>query len=92
MNRIEKLKRFLQENHPNIQAFNTENLVGDYMELVYDEDDIEVYYCYGWEYIEIFGLSQAEFDSLIETDKWGSNHLKTFTFKEREVLSNEKED
>ena len=80
MNRIEKLKRFLQEKYPNVQAFNSRNLVGDYMKTVYNEDGIEVDYCYHYEYIEIFGLSQAEFDSLIETDKWGSSHLKTFTF------------
>ena len=79
MNKIEKLKRFLQENYPNVQAFYTRYLVGDYMELVYDEDGIEVYYCYDYEYIEIYGLSQAEFDSLIEVEVWG-DHLKTFTF------------
>lgn len=28
MNKIDKLKRFLQENYPNEQAFNTRNIVG----------------------------------------------------------------
>lgn len=31
MNKIEKLKKFLQENFPNIQAFNTRSVAGDYM-------------------------------------------------------------
>lgn len=79
MNKIEKLKRFLQENHPNVQAFNSRNLVGDYMKTIYDEDGIVVDYAIDWDYIEIFGLSQDEFDSLIEVEKWG-DHLKTFTF------------
>ena len=79
MNRIEKLKRFLQENYPNVQSFNSRNLVGDYMKTVYNEDGIVVDYCEDWDYIEIFGLSQDEIDSLIEAEKWG-DHLKTFTF------------
>ena len=31
MDKIEKLKKFLQEHYPNIQAFNTRNIVRDYM-------------------------------------------------------------
>ena len=38
MSKIDKLKRFLQENYPNEQAFNTRNIAGDSMERVYDED------------------------------------------------------
>ena len=54
MNKIDKLKIFLQENYPNEQAFNTRNIVGDSMETVYNEDGIMVDYCYNYGYIEIF--------------------------------------
>lgn len=65
MNKIDKLKIFLQENYPNEQAFNTRNIIGDYMETVYDEDGIVVDYCYDYDYIEIFGLTDEEFEDLI---------------------------
>lgn len=78
MNKIDKLKRFLQENYPNEQAFNTRNTAGDNMERVYDEDEIIVDYCYYYSYIEIFGLTDEEFEDLI--DKYG--YLKTFNIGE----------
>lgn len=78
MNKIDKLKRFLQENYPNEQAFNTRNIAGDNMERVYDEDEIIVDYCYYYSYIEIFGLTDEEFEDLI--DKYG--YLKTFNIEE----------
>lgn len=73
MNKIEKLKKFLQENHPNIQAFDTRNIAGDYMINEYDEDNIQVDYCPYYEYIEIFGLADSEFNDLLE-----NGDLKTF--------------
>ena len=78
MNKIDKLKIFLQENYPNEQAFNTRNIVNDSMETVYDEDGITVDYCYGYEYIEIFGLTDVEFENLIDN----KGHLKTFNVEE----------
>lgn len=54
MDKIDKLKKFLQKEYPNIQAFNTRNVAGDYLETVYEEDGITVDYCEGWGYIEIF--------------------------------------
>ena len=65
--KIDKLKKFLQENYPNIQAYNTKNIAGDYMKNVYDEDNIQVDYAPEYDYIEIFGLSDEEFNLLFET-------------------------
>lgn len=78
MNKIDKLKRFLQENYPNEQAFNTRNIAGDNMERVYDEDEIIVDYCYYYSYIEIFGLTEEEFEDLIDN----IGRLKTFNVEE----------
>lgn len=76
MEKIEKLKKFLQENYPNIQAFDTRNFMGDPVETVYIEDGIQVDYCAYYEYIEIFGLTDKEFESLIK--KGSYRNLKTF--------------
>lgn len=63
--RIEKLETFLKMNFPNmIQAFNTRNIAGDSMDTIYEDNDIIVDNCYYWEYIEIFGLTKDEFNSL----------------------------
>lgn len=78
MNKIDKLKKFLQENYPNEQAFNTRNLLADNMGTVYDEDGIIVDYCYDYSYIEIFGLTDKEFENLIDN----KGHLKTFNVEE----------
>lgn len=76
MGKIEKLKKFLQENYPNFQAFNTKNICGDYTEQVYNEDGIIVDYCSSYGYVEIFGLTNEEFYNLI--DDSGFSYLKTF--------------
>ena len=74
MDKIEKLKYFLQENYPNIQAFDTRNWAGDSLYTVYEEDGITVDYCYYYEYIEIFGLTEEEFEDLLDDE----GCLKTF--------------
>lgn len=71
--KIDKLKKFLQEEYPNIQAFNTRNIAGDSLYTVYEEDGITVEYCYYYEYIEIFGLTDKEFEDLVDE----SGHVKT---------------
>lgn len=74
MGKIEKLKKFLQENYPNFQAFNSRGV--DHTEQVYNDDDIIVDYCSSYGYVEIFGLTDEEFWDLI--DDSGFSHLKTF--------------
>ena len=62
---MEKLIDFLKKEFPNgIQMFNTGNWVGDPMCTIYSEDGIVVDYCYVYEYIEVFGLSDEAFHTL----------------------------
>jgi hypothetical protein len=64
-NKLDKLKAFLKKKYPDgIQMFNTRNWVGDQMKTVYEKDGITVDECYYYSYIEIFGITQAEFESL----------------------------
>ena len=60
---MEKLIEFLKKKFPKgIQMFDTRNWVGDSMCNIYNEDGIVVDYCYGYEYIEIFGLTNEQFE------------------------------
>lgn len=64
-NRLIKLKKFLKKVFKKrIQAFDTRNTEGDSMETIYNEDGITVDYCYYYEYIEIFGLTDEEYKEL----------------------------
>lgn len=67
---MDKLRNFLKEMFPEkIQMFDTRNFVGDFMITIYDQDDIQVDYCPYYEYIEIFGLSEEDFERI--NLEWG---------------------
>ena len=75
-----KLKKFLKGVFKKrIQAFTTKNIVGDYMETIYNKDGIQVDYAPGYGYIEIFGLTDEEYEDLIDN----TGYLKTFNVDER---------
>lgn len=62
---MRNLINFLATNFSNgIQMFNSRNLVGDEMHTIYDKDGITVDICYDWGYIEIFGLTDEEFETV----------------------------
>lgn len=74
--KINRLITFLKEEFPDgIQMFDTRNLVGDPMSNIYLEDGIKVDYCYYYEYIEIFGLSEEEFEK-VYNEVNGNNDLR----------------
>ena len=65
MTRIENLINFIKNNElEKKQTFFTRNIVGDYMENIYNEDGIIVDICRGWDYLEIFGLTTKEKENL----------------------------
>ena len=62
---MKKLIKFLKNKFPKrIQMFNTRNNVGDRMFTIYHEDGITVYYCPDYDYIEIFGLTDKQFEKV----------------------------
>lgn len=73
---MNNLKRFLQD-YKGTQVFNTRNLVGDSMETIYKQNNIQVDYCKDYDYLEIFGLNQEEFNSLVDYTYLGA-HIKDF--------------
>lgn len=62
--RIKRLNNFLKEHYPDTQAFDSANIAGDDMQKVYDEDGITVLYATFWDYVEIFGVTREEFESV----------------------------
>lgn len=61
--RIEKLIIFLKENfEKGIQMFDTPNIVGDFTVPIYEKYDILVLFAPEYDYIEIFGISDEEFE------------------------------
>lgn len=63
--RLIKLKKFLKEVFKTkIQAFTTKNILGDYMVTIYKKDGIQVDYAPDYKYIEIFGLTDKEYEEL----------------------------
>lgn len=62
---MKKLRQFLiNEGYTGTQTFDCRNIVGDPMSNIYDEDGITVDFCYHYDYLEIFGLSDEEYASL----------------------------
>lgn len=64
--RLDKAKKVIRDNFSSAQCglFDCRNVVGDHMVTVYEDDDIQIDICYHWEYFEVFGLTDAEFDEL----------------------------
>lgn len=71
---MRNLKTFLSLNYPETKAYNIPVERDSLMQLVYDKNNIIVYYCKNWNYLEIYGLTQEEYASLIT--KYGT--LKKF--------------
>ena len=44
-----------------IEMFTTRNITGDTMETIYDDGEIQIDYAPGYNYIEIFGLTEEEY-------------------------------
>lgn len=75
MNRIDRLKKFLDDNYikqgnRKIQTFFCRNNAGDVTDAVYNEDNIIVLECSYYDYIEILGLTDKEKEDI---RKYGYN-------------------
>lgn len=78
MDRLDKLKEFLRQTRlPGWQVFDCESLTDDPRETVYDKDGIQVKVSEYYEYVEILGLSEKEYRSLINRHgRFKLQHLK----------------
>jgi len=69
--RAKRIKKFIKTALKNnrigygdgvIQMFTTPNTVGDVMETIYDDGEILIDFAPGYNYIEIFGLTDEEYE------------------------------
>lgn len=68
--RIEKLINFLKERFEDgIQMFDTPSIMGDFRVPIYGEDEITVLWAPHYEYIEIHGISDEEFERVMKEAK-----------------------
>ena len=85
--KVDIVKNIILDNIDDARCgiYNMRNLVRDNMVTIYKEDGLQVDICYDWAYIEVFGLTEEEFDELkkwyceirysieVEEDKWINN-------------------
>ena len=63
MKDLSKIKAVIKEHISSARCgiFDCRNIVGDRMTNIYDDGDVQIDICYGWEYFEVFGLTDEEF-------------------------------
>ena len=62
---IKKLRNFIVNGgYKGMCTFDTRNIVGDPVTTVYDSDGITVDFCHYYDYLEIFGLTDEQYESL----------------------------
>lgn len=66
LERLERAKKVIDEylEEARCGLFFTRNSVGDYMQTVYEDDEITIDICRGYEYFEVFGLTETEEEEL----------------------------
>lgn len=72
--RIQKLIKFLQENYPESQIYNSPCIVYDYQECVYvdendNDGDIWAMYAPGYDYIDLYGVKDKEYASFVDKSR-----------------------
>lgn len=65
--RIERLISFIKSKFEGgIQMFNTPSMAGDFRVPIYSKDEIDVLWVPYYEYIEIYGISDVEFATVMK--------------------------
>ena len=67
MNNAEKIINFLKKyfGGEKIQIFYTKNWAGDEMFTIYGEDNIVIDYSPYYDYIEIFGMNEEDYNKVV---------------------------
>ena len=63
---VQAIKEFIREmSLQQKQTFNGHDwALGRPVALIYDNNDVEIYFCYDYDYLEIIGLAEEEFKHL----------------------------
>lgn len=67
-NKINKtLKELLERNEQDkIQMFDCRDIAGDYKESLLDEDNVTILYAPNYNYVEVLGLSEQDYNKIYE--------------------------
>jgi hypothetical protein len=67
MSKLETAKEIIKVlyKYGDCGIFNSRNIVGDQMDTIYDDGELQIDICYYYSYFEVFGLSCAEFAELV---------------------------
>lgn len=67
MNNAEKIIDFLKEyfGGKKVQIFYTKNWAGDEMFTIYDKDNIVIDYSPYYDYVEIFGMTEEDYNKVV---------------------------
>lgn len=81
MNKIDIAKQVIEGSLQDASCglFNTPDCVGDEKEVLFNGNGVLILICRYWEYFEVFGLTQTEFNKLHEwyTDKVENRRIRT---------------
>lgn len=68
MDKLDIAKKIIKENYKDADCgiFDSQNIVGDWMTNIYNDNGLAIDICYRWSYFEVFGLSDDEFNKLKE--------------------------
>lgn len=68
MTNLEKAKTIIKDNFEagKCGLYNTRNIAGDNMTTLYKKGGLQIDICYFWSYFEVFGLSDLQFDELLD--------------------------
>lgn len=57
----------LKKMFPNrIQMFNCRDILGDYKEILYTDENVTVLYAPQWKYVEVLGLPDEDYREVFE--------------------------
>lgn len=79
---MDKIINFLQEKFPyGVMIYNVPNDMNDNLSVIYDEDDITILHCDIFDYIEIYGMTDEEYDAVVNKcgkpySKWSNSKVK----------------
>ena len=60
--------------------FDCSSMAGDPYETIFKEDEVEVSWCKKWEYVEVIGLSNADFIKVFKTCGFLFSYPNDFKF------------
>lgn len=56
----------ISDDDPRIQLFDCSDIAGDNKDILYQNGDVIVYYCHYYDYAEVIGLSDEDYNKVFD--------------------------